>query len=180
MNKVLIAEDNAEAQTFAPARTGSAIRVFIRSHADILEARKKGRELARALGFSAVDCILITAAISELARNIVVHARDGEIRLRPDALAGETGIEVTAIDRGPGIFDVDGAIRNGRSMTGNLGLGLPGVKRIMDDFEIASKPGQGATVTVRKWKSHLPPPLGPVKTRPATNGAPLPQVNLDE
>ncbi len=156
MTEVLMAEDGAAAHgraLIAQNHDGAGMRIFIRSHADILEARRSGRELAREMGFSTLDCILIVAAISELARNIVLYAQHGEIRLRPEALAGDASIEITAADCGPGIRDARRAIDDGTSMIDSLGLGLPGVKRIMDDFEIVSKPGRGATVRVRKWKT---------------------------
>lgn len=133
--------------------SGDEIRVSIRSYGDLVEARKQGREMAAGIGFPAIDCTLITTAISELARNIVRHAGQGEICLSRDERLGFTGIVITASDRGPGIRDVRSAIQEGYSTSHGLGLGLPGVKRIMDDFDIQSKPRQGATVTVKKWKA---------------------------
>ncbi len=163
----------------APSDGGGGIRIVIRSHADILEARKSGRELARALGFPALDCILIVAAISELARNILLYAQYGEIRLRPEAISGNSGIEIMAADCGPGIRDVRSTIEEGTSMTDSLGLGLPGVKRIMDDFEIVSKPGRGATVTVRKWKSKRKQLRGHTRNLRAAGGEALSGETLD-
>ena len=128
------------------------VTVPIHSHQDILEARTRGRELSAELGFSSIDCTLIATAISELARNIVLYAQTGEIRLRSDRRIGYTGIVITASDHGPGIRDVRSALQDGFSTSHGLGLGLPGVKRIMDEFEIESKPKQGTVVTVRKWK----------------------------
>lgn len=129
------------------------IRVSIRSNADILEARRQGRELGGRLHFSSIDCTLIATAISELSRNIVLYAGRGEIRLREERLVGTVGIAIIAVDHGPGIRDVRGALQDGYSTSRGLGLGLPGIKRIMDDFEVVSKPRQGTTVTVKKWKS---------------------------
>jgi serine/threonine-protein kinase RsbT len=129
------------------------MRVAIRSHADILEARKRGRELAGELGFSPTDCTLIATVISELARNIVLYAQHGEIRLGPVNGPGATGIVITAQDEGPGIRDLRNAMQDGFSSSRGLGLGLPGVKRIMDEFEITSKLRAGTTVTVKKWKA---------------------------
>lgn len=182
MNEALMAEDGAAAHAGPIAvqgDDGAGIRIVIRSHADILEARKCGRELARALGFSTLDCILIVAAISELARNIVLYAQHGEIRIRPEVLKGDAGVEITAEDCGPGIRDVRSAIEDGTSATGSLGLGLPGVKRIMDDFEIVSKPGRGATVTVRKWRSKRTQPRGYTHHPRVTDGEALPGESLD-
>ena len=128
------------------------IRVAINSDQDIVGARQKGRTLAAELGFSAADATLIATAISELARNIVSYARRGEIQLHRMQNSVRQGIMVVALDEGPGIRDVSQAMRDGFSTSGSLGLGLPGVRRLMDEFEIASKPGQGTRVTVRKWR----------------------------
>jgi serine/threonine-protein kinase RsbT len=128
------------------------IRVAIKSDQDIVLARQKGRALAAALGFSAVDATLIATAISELARNIVVYARRGEVTLQAVRGTNRKGILIVASDDGPGIPDVRQALRDGFSTSGSLGLGLPGVRRLMDEFEITSQPGQGTTVAARKWK----------------------------
>jgi serine/threonine-protein kinase RsbT len=128
------------------------IRVTISSDQDIVLARQKGRSLALELGFSSGDATLIATAISELARNIVSYARKGEIVLKDIQGSNRVGIEVTALDSGPGIADVRQALRDGFSTSGSLGLGLPGVRRLMDEFEIASKPGQGTKVGVKKWR----------------------------
>lgn len=129
------------------------IRVAITSDQDIVAARQKGRALAAELGFSASDATLIATAISELARNIVSYARRGEIVLEKIHNASRKGILVIATDNGPGISDVRQAMRDGFSTSGSLGLGLPGVRRLMDEFEIKSQSGRGTTVQVRKWKS---------------------------
>jgi len=128
------------------------IRVAINSDQDIVTARQKGRALAIELGFSTGDATLIATSISELARNIVSYARRGEIILK--AIQGPScqGISIIASDSGPGIRDIRQAMRDGFSTSGSLGLGLPGVRRLMDDFEIASEPGRGTIVTVKKWK----------------------------
>lgn len=133
-------------------------RVPIASDRDILAARQKGRSLAAELSFSPGDATLIATAISELARNIVTYAGSGEIRLR--AVDGATGagseahrgIEVVASDEGPGIPDVQQALQDGFSTSGSLGMGLPGVRRLMDEFQIATGENLGTTVTVRKWR----------------------------
>lgn len=127
-------------------------RIAIRSSQDILEARQRGRELAAELKFSSIDRTLITSAISELGRNIVHHAEHGEIRVRSDETLGITGIVITATDHGPGIRNVRGALQEETEPARALGLGLPGVRRIMDEFEIVSRPRQGTIVTVKKWK----------------------------
>ena len=124
----------------------------INSDQDIVAARQSGRAMAAELGFSATDSTLIATAISELARNIVSYARKGEITVKTIHASSRHGILVIASDDGPGIPDVLQAMRDGFSTSGSLGLGLPGVRRLMDEFQIASQPGRGTTVTVKKWK----------------------------
>jgi serine/threonine-protein kinase RsbT len=128
------------------------IRVAIESDQDIVGARQKGRALATELGFSAVDATFIATAISELARNILAYARKGEIAMRAVQGTSRKGILIIASDDGPGIPDIRQALRDGFSTSGSLGLGLPGIRRLMDDFEISSQPGHGTIVTVKKWK----------------------------
>lgn len=128
------------------------LRVAINSDQDIVMARQKGRAMAMELGFSAGDATLIAAAISELARNIVSYAGRGEILLKPARGPNLTGIGIVARDDGPGIRDIPQALRDGFSTSGSLGIGLPGVKRLMDEFEINSVPGRGTMVAVKKWK----------------------------
>ena len=128
------------------------IRVAIDSEQDIVSARQQGRALALELGFSAVDATLIATAISELARNIVSYAGTGEITLKTIQNSTRKGIRIVAADKGPGIYDLRQALRDGFSTSGSLGLGLPGVRRLMDEFEIASQPGKGTRVEVKKWR----------------------------
>jgi len=128
------------------------IQVPINSDQDIVAARQKGRLLATALGFSSGDATLIATAISELARNIVSYAKCGEIRLAALNGSARQGIQLVAQDHGPGISDIPQALRDGFSTSGSLGLGLPGVKRLMDGFEIVSEKNRGTTVTAQKWK----------------------------
>jgi serine/threonine-protein kinase RsbT len=127
-------------------------RVRIKSDLDIVAARHKGRELARELGFGPTDLAIIATAISELSRNIVLYARGGEIILKSAEENAAVAIIVVASDEGSGISDVEEAMRDGYSTSGSLGLGLPGVRRLMDEFEIVSELGRGTTVTARKWK----------------------------
>jgi serine/threonine-protein kinase RsbT len=126
--------------------------VVINSDQDIVTARQKGRALAIELGFSTGDATLVATAISELARNIVSYARKGEVQLKAVQGSGRQGILIVASDDGPGIQDIRQAMRDGFSTSGSLGLGLPGVRRLMDDFEIASEPGKGTIVKVKKWR----------------------------
>ena len=127
-------------------------RVSINSDQDIVTARQKGRALAIELGFSTGDATLIATSISELARNIVSYARRGEITLKIVRASNREGVSIIASDSGPGIRDIRQAMTDGFSTSGSLGLGLPGVRRLMDEFEIASEPGRGTVVTVKKWK----------------------------
>jgi len=126
--------------------------VAIDSDQDIVTARQKGRALAIEFGFSSGDATLIATAISELARNIVSYARKGEIVLQGIQVLNRQGISITASDAGPGIGNIPQAMRDGFSTSGSLGLGLPGVRRLMDEFEIISEQGQGTVVKVKKWK----------------------------
>lgn len=128
------------------------IQVAINSDQDIVSARQKGRQMAAELGFSAGDATLIATAISELARNIVSYSRKGEITLKMVNGSNRQGISVIATDEGPGITDLHQALRDGFSTSGSLGLGLPGVRRLMDEFEITSQPGRGTKVVVKKWR----------------------------
>jgi serine/threonine-protein kinase RsbT len=126
--------------------------VPINSDQDIVAARQKGRSLAAALGFSSGDATLIATAISELARNIITYAKSGEIQLTVLNGSARQGIQLVAYDKGPGIPDISQALRDGFSTSGSLGLGLPGVKRLVDEFEIVSAVSCGTTVTAKKWK----------------------------
>jgi serine/threonine-protein kinase RsbT len=128
------------------------IQVAINSDQDIVSARQKGRQMAVELGFSTGEATLIATAISELARNIVAYARKGQITLKMVNGLSRQGISVTATDNGPGIPDIRQALRDGFSTSGSLGLGLPGVRRLMDEFEITSQPGRGTIVAVKKWR----------------------------
>jgi serine/threonine-protein kinase RsbT len=130
---------------------GLGFRVSIKSDHDIIRARQKGRELAAEIGFSSTDSTLIATSISELSRNIILYAKRGEIDIRTLTEGERTGILVIATDNGPGIPDIRLALQDGYSTSHSLGLGLPGVKRLMDDFQIVSN-GRGTTVTVKKWK----------------------------
>ena len=127
-------------------------RVAINSDQDIVSARQKGRAMAMELGLSSGDATLIATAISELARNIVSYARKGQITLKGIQGSSRVGILVVASDEGPGILDIRQALRDGFSTSGSLGLGLPGVRRLMDEFEITSQPNLGTTVAVKKWR----------------------------
>ena len=127
---------------------GFATHVPINSATDLVNARQRGRALAHELGFSPGQAALIASAISELARNIVTYAGRGEIVLWRE---GDSGLGISARDNGPGIVDIAAAMRPGYSTSSGLGLGLPGVRRIANTFEIVSGPqGTNVTLTMRK------------------------------
>ena len=128
-------------------------RIAVVSDPDIVSARTRGRAMASQLGFRATDATLIATAISELARNILLYAKSGEIVVAPIARGERKGLTVVAHDDGPGIADPARALEDGYSTSGRLGLGLPGVRRLMDEFEIRTGNGCGTTVTVKKWNS---------------------------
>ncbi len=127
--------------------------VAINSDADIVAARQHGRSLAKELGFSTSDQALIATAISEVARNIVQYAKRGEIILSVAREKGKQGIAVVARDEGPGIPNIELALQDGYSTTKSLVLGLPGARRLTDEFEIVSEVGKGTTVRMKKWTS---------------------------
>lgn len=127
------------------------VRVRIRSDDDIVTARQEGRRLSSTLGFSSTDLTLIATAISEVARNIRLYAERGDVQLKLVRERDREGIVVVARDKGPGIKDVDLAMQDGYSSGGSSGLGLPGARRLMDEFDIRSRPGGGVTVTMKKW-----------------------------
>jgi serine/threonine-protein kinase RsbT len=128
------------------------ISISVTSDADMVPARAEGRALAERLGFSQTDATLIATAISEVSRNILVHAGSGEITLAALVDDNRCGLEVVARDAGPGISDVQAALQDGYASRGGLGLGLPGARRLMDEFELASRVGDGTTVTMKKWR----------------------------
>jgi serine/threonine-protein kinase RsbT len=127
-------------------------RVPINADRDIVTARQQGRAVALDLGFSDTDSTVIAMAISEIARNIVEYAKDGEIIIRKRQRNGREGIMIEARDDGPGIPDVARAMEVGFSTSHGLGLGLPGTKRLMDDFHLHSEVGRGTTVVMTKWR----------------------------
>jgi serine/threonine-protein kinase RsbT len=130
----------------------SAVSIAIESDADVVTARQRAREMAIALDLSSTDQTLLATAISEVARNITTYARRGEVSVGivRDG-AGRRGIRVVASDQGPGIEDVERAMQDGYTTGGGLGLGLPGARRLVDDFALDSEPGRGTTVTLVKW-----------------------------
>jgi serine/threonine-protein kinase RsbT len=126
--------------------------VPIKHDADVLVAYHKGRAMAAQLGLSSDDQMVVVIAILEVARNIVRYAGMGEIVLSIVKQDGRGGIVVVARDSGPGIPNVERAMRDGYSTGGGLGLGLPGARRLMDEFKIVSEIGKGTTIEMKKWK----------------------------
>jgi serine/threonine-protein kinase RsbT len=124
----------------------------IKADGDVLVARQRARELAKPLKFSSSEITLIATAISEVARNIVTYAKHGEIVLTLVTQGRRRGIRVVAHDQGPGIENIERAMQDGFSTSSSLGLGLPGSKRLMDEFDIVSALGKGTTVTMTKWE----------------------------
>ncbi len=118
---------------------------------DIVAARQLGRNLAKELGFGTVDQARITTAISELARNIYLYAGQGQICIEKLFDNGKAGLKLIAMDSGPGIKDIRQVMQDGFSTSGGLGAGLPGVKRLMDEFDIKTSIGDGTEIQVVKW-----------------------------
>ena len=124
----------------------------IESDADVVTARQRARQMAGELELTSTDQTLLATAISEVARNITTYAVRGEVHLsvvRDDN--GREGIQVVASDDGPGIADLDLALQDGYTSGGGLGLGLPGARRLVDDFSIETAPGRGTKVTLVMW-----------------------------
>jgi RNA polymerase sigma factor (sigma-70 family) len=134
------------------ASVAGEIRIPIQTDADVVTARKQGRELAAQAGFSATELTIIATAISEIARNIVMFAERGEVLVSLVGENGRQGVTVVARDAGPGIPDLKQALTDGYSGYGGMGLGLPGSRRLMDEFEITSEADKGTTVTMTKWR----------------------------
>jgi serine/threonine-protein kinase RsbT len=123
------------------------------SDGDIIAARRQGRTYVLQLGFSSPEATLVATAISELARNIVMYAKEGEIVLKPLEDNGRPGVLIIARDDGPGIPEVQQAAIDTSPACGSVMLGLRGIKRLVDELEIVSRAGQGTRVAVTKWKA---------------------------
>ena len=128
------------------------VRIRIAEDTDLIPARAEGRALAERQGFTRTDATLIATAISEIARNIVVHVGEGDMVIRALDEGRRCGVLVIARDRGPGIRDVGAAVQFGYADGAGLGLGLPGARRLMDEFKLDSSPETGTTVTMVKWR----------------------------
>jgi serine/threonine-protein kinase RsbT len=129
-----------------------SVHVAIASDSDVVTARQIAREMGGDLGFSSTDLTLLATAISEVARNITTYAGTGEVALRVLRDRGREGIEVLASDDGPGIEDVELALQDGYTTGNGLGLGLPGARRLVDEFDLETRPGEGTRVRLVKWR----------------------------
>ncbi|HEY1014381.1 MAG TPA: anti-sigma regulatory factor [Herpetosiphonaceae bacterium] len=129
----------------------------IRREVDVYVAVSRGREIARQAGFDEIDRTRLEIVILELTRNILVHAGAGEIQISDVERSGRRGVQVEARDSGPGIADLELAMRDGYSTAHTLGAGLPGVRRLMDEFAIETAPDAGTTVRAIRW---VPAPRG--------------------
>jgi serine/threonine-protein kinase RsbT len=127
------------------------VRVAIRTDADVVTARQEARAMGSELGFSSTDLTLLATAISEVARNITTYAGVGEVALRVLNSGSRQGIEVVASDDGPGIADVELAMQDGYTTGNGLGLGLPGTRRLVDEFDLHTEPGTGTSIRLVKW-----------------------------
>jgi serine/threonine-protein kinase RsbT len=126
--------------------------IGLRSMDDVIKARQLVRDCAIFLGLSLVDQTKIVTAASELARNTLVHGGGGEMRLQALNDGPRRGVKVIFADRGPGIPDIELAMKDGYTTRGGLGLGLSGSKRLVNEFAIESQPGKGTTVSIVRWK----------------------------
>ena len=123
----------------------------IQDEIDIAYAALGARKYAKKIGFNVSAQFMISTAVSELARNIFVYAKQGEININIQLKNGIKGVKIIANDSGPGIEDIEKALSNEFSTGGTMGVGLPGTKRLMDEFEISTLLGKGTMITVRKW-----------------------------
>ncbi|GAB3045272.1 anti-sigma regulatory factor [Virgibacillus ainsalahensis] len=125
--------------------------VNINKEWDIVGARQLGRDIAKQIGFGMVDQARIATAISELARNIYLYADEGQVCFEVIDNLEQKGLCMISIDSGPGISDISQVMEDGYSTSGGLGAGMPGVKRLMDDFDIQSEVGEGTRIKATKW-----------------------------
>ena len=131
---------------------GTTERVPIRTPQDVVLVRQRARTLAAGQGLSLVDQTKVVTAASELARNTLEHGKGGEVLLETVENGTRRGIRLTFEDHGPGIADLTAALRDGFTTGTGMGLGLPGSRRLMNEFSIESTPGQGTRVVVARWK----------------------------
>jgi serine/threonine-protein kinase RsbT len=132
----------------------STCQIFIAAENDVITARRHGRAMAQEIGFGRTEEALVATAISELGQNILLHAIRGELSISPLIEKRRTGICVVATDQGPGIQNIEQALEDGFSTHDRSGLGLSGTRRIVDEFDIHSLPGQGTRIRIVKWRLH--------------------------
>jgi len=131
--------------------TPAPITVEVASEEDVVVARTKGKEMAKTMGFGTVDQTRIATGISELTRNILQYAQRGHLTLRPLDTQVRQGLEILAEDNGPGIANLNVVLEGRHQPTRGLGLGIPGTRRLMDEFQMTSQVGQGTRVRCVKW-----------------------------
>jgi serine/threonine-protein kinase RsbT len=134
------------------ARVLSTQEMKIATEDDVVLVRRAVRALADRRGFDSFACAALTTAVTELGRNVWVHARSGVVILEELEDGPRPGVRVEFRDQGPGIPDIEWALAGGNSTASSLGLGLSGTKRLVDDFQIQSEPGRGTSVRITKWK----------------------------
>jgi serine/threonine-protein kinase RsbT len=127
------------------------VRVAIRTDADVVTARQEARAMGTSLGFTSTDLTLLATAISEVARNVTTYAGEGAVELRVVHDRGRSGVEVICSDEGPGIANVELAMQDGYTTGNGLGLGLPGTRRLVDEFELRTASGEGTRIRLVKW-----------------------------
>ena len=135
-----------------PVVASRCTRYGLRSDVDVVAARRGVNELAREIGLSVLDRTKVVTAASELARNTVIYGRGGVMSLEVVRDGGREGIRISFVDHGPGITDVALALQDGYSTGGGMGLGLPGARRLVNEFELTSTLGVGTSITIVRWR----------------------------
>lgn len=132
--------------------SNQTVPITISDHGDIITARQRGRELASHVGFRLTEATLIAMIISELASNILLYAKKGEIVLETCSSGKKTGLSITCQDNGPGITDLQRALAGGYSTSGGLGLSLNGIRRMVDEFSVETGDGHGTRIAAKIWQ----------------------------
>ncbi|MBL4630083.1 MAG: anti-sigma regulatory factor [Paraglaciecola sp.] len=132
-------------------KSKEALTLPVQDEVDVAYAALGARKYAKDIGFNSTSQFMISTAVSELARNIYVYAKKGTITLSSLNNGQSSGIQVIADDEGPGIIDIEKALKDEYSTGGTMGVGLPGTKRLMDDFFITTSLGKGTTIRIVKW-----------------------------
>jgi serine/threonine-protein kinase RsbT len=137
----------------APPIVSKQMLFDLQSDTDVVAARHGVREWAREIGLTVLDLTKVVTAASELARNAIVHGGGGVMCLQMVRQTNRDGLRMTFSDRGPGIAEVDRAMKDGYSTGGGMGIGLPGAKRLVNEFDLSSTPGEGTSITIVRWKA---------------------------